>query len=83
MYYIDDMTADRYFRDMWLVVHSLATLIVTGGCPYSEREIGNILTGFSVSLYKAIKEIPGFVENNYDKDAIFRELVKNRICEGK
>ena len=76
MYHIDDMTADRYFRDMWLVVHSLATLIVTGGCPYSEREIGNILTGFSVSLYKAIKEIPGFVENNYDKDAIFRELVK-------
>lgn len=76
MYHIDDMTADRYFRDMWLVVHSLATLIVTGGCPYSEREIGYILTGFSVSLYKAIKEIPGFVENNYDKDAIFRELVK-------
>lgn len=76
MYHIDAMTADRYFRDMWLVMHSLATLIVTGGCPYSEREIGNILTGFSVSLYKAIKEIPGFVENNYDKDSIFRELVK-------
>lgn len=75
-YHIDAMTADRYFRDMWLVVHSLATLAVTGGCPYSEQEIGEILTGFSVSLCKAIKEIPGFVQNSYDRDAVFGELVK-------
>ncbi|MGN0416016.1 MAG: TetR/AcrR family transcriptional regulator [Agathobacter sp.] len=74
-YHIDAPTADRYFRDMWLVVHSLATLVVTGGCPYSEEEIGKILTGFSVSLCKAIKEIPGFVDNNYDRDAVFRELL--------
>lgn len=75
-YHIDAQTADRYYRDMWLVVHSLATLVVTGGCPYSEEEMGHILTGFSVSLCKSIKEIPGFVEENYDRDAIFRELVK-------
>lgn len=75
-YRIDVKTADRYFRDMWLVVHSLATLVVTGGCQYSEQEMGCILTGFSVGLYKAIKEIPGFVENKYDRDAIFRELVE-------
>lgn len=75
-YHIDALTADRYFRDMWLVVHGLATLIVTGGCPYSEQEIGEILTGFSVSLYKAIKEVPGFVEGNYNRDALFRELVE-------
>lgn len=75
-YQIDAATADRYFRDMWLVVHGLATLVVTGGCPYSEEEMGEILTGFSVSLYKAIKEIPGFVENHFDRDAIFQELVK-------
>lgn len=74
-YHIDAMTADRYFRDMWLVVHSLATLIVTGGCTYSEQEMGQILTGFSVSLCKAIKEIPGFAENKFDRDAIFRELI--------
>lgn len=77
-YHIDAQTADRYFRDMWLVAHSLATLIVTGSCPYSEEEIRQILTGFSVSICKSIKEIPGFVENNYDHDAIFRELVENR-----
>lgn len=75
-YHIDALTADRYFRDMWLVVHSLGTLVVTGGCSYSEQEMGEILTGFSVSLCKAIKEIPGFVENNFDREAIFRELVK-------
>lgn len=74
-YHIDAQTADRYFRDMWLVVHGLATLVVTGGCPYSEEEMGHILTGFSVSLCKAIKEIPGFVENNYDRDEVFRGLV--------
>lgn len=77
-YHIDAQTADRYYRDMWLVVHSLATLVVTGGSPYSEEEMGHILTGFSVSLCKSIKEIPGFVEDNYDCDAIFRELVKKK-----
>lgn len=69
----------RYFRDMWLVVHSLATLIVTGGCPYSEQEMGEILTGFSSSLCKAIKEIPGFAENHYDRDKIFGELVEKTL----
>lgn len=75
IYNIDAKTADRYFRDMWLVVYSLATLIVTGGCPYSDREISQILTGFSVSLCKAIKEIPEFVEGNFNRDEIFKELV--------
>ena len=77
-YHIDTPSADRYFRDMWLVVHSLATLVVTGGCSYSEEEIEHILTGFSVSLCRSIKEIPGFVENKYDRDAVFRELAEKR-----
>lgn len=72
------LSAKKDFRDMWLVVHSLATLVVAGGCPYSEQEMGHILTGFSVSLCKSIKEVPGFVENNYDRDAIFCELVEKR-----
>lgn len=75
-YHIDAKTAERYFRDMRLVAHSLATLIVTGSCPYTDQEIGRILTGFSIGHCMAIKEIPGFVEDNYDKDAIFRELIK-------
>lgn len=82
-YHIDVDTADRYFRDMWLVVHSLATLVVTDDCPYSEQEIGEILTGFSVSLCKAIKEIPGFAENHYDRDAIFTELISRSYEKGE
>ena len=62
---------------MWLVVHSLATLWVTGGCPYSEEETEQILAGFSVSICKSIKEIPGFAKNQYDRDEIFRGLVEN------
>lgn len=59
----------------WLTVHSLATLTVTGGCPYSEREIEQILTGISLSICRSIKEVPGFTENSYDRDTLFRALV--------
>lgn len=75
IYHISDQEADLYFRDLWLVVHSLATLIVTGDCPYSDQEIGQILTGFSVSICKSIKEIPGFAAGTFDRDATFRSLV--------
>lgn len=78
IYHIDAQEADRYFRDLWLVVHSLSTLIVTGDCPYSDREIGQILTGFSVSLCKAIKEIPGFTTGEFDRDATFRGLIQKK-----
>ena len=67
--------AERYFRDLWLVVHSLATLIVTGGCAYSDAEISGILTGFSVGICKAIKEIPGFASGAFDREAVFRALI--------
>ena len=75
IYQITAEEADRYFRDLWLVVHSLSTLIVTGDCPYSDREIGQILTGFSISIFRSIKEIPGFAAGTFDRDAAFRALV--------
>ena len=75
IYRITPEEADVYFRDLWLVVHSLATRIVTGDCPYSDREIGSILTGFSLSICKAIKEVPGFAAGTFDRDAVFRALV--------
>ena len=82
-YHMDAQAADRYFRDMWLAAHGMATLIATGVCPYSEEEIGHILTGFSISLSKAIKEIPGFVENSYDRNALFLELVERKLVRCK
>ena len=75
IYRISAAEADLYFRDLWFVVHSLSTLIVTGDCPYSDREIGQILTGFSISIYKSIKEIPGFAAGTFDRDATFSALL--------
>ena len=75
IYLMDGKTADRLIRDMWLVVHSLGTLIVTDGCSYTLDEMGAILTGFCLSLCKAYKEIPGFVENNFDRDAMFTQVI--------
>ena len=76
VYHITAEEADLYFRDLWFVVHSLSTLIVTGDCPYSDREIGQILTGFSISICKSIKEIPGFAAGTFDLDAEFRALIQ-------
>ncbi len=76
IYHMDGDTADKYFRDLWLVAYSLTTLIVTGNCPYTDEEISALFTEFSVSICKAYKEIPGLPEGNFDKDAIFRAIIK-------
>ena len=76
IYNMDSDTADKYFRDLWLVAYSFTTLMVTGECPYSDEQISAILTEFSVSICKAYKEIPGLPEGNFDRDAVFSELVK-------
>lgn len=75
IYDMDEREAERYFRDMWLAVHSIATLVVTGNSPYSEDEIGTILAGFSVGICKAIKEIDGFVDGTFDRDEVFKKLI--------
>ena len=76
IYKIDARAADLYFRDMWLVVHGIAALIVTGERAYTDREAGEILTGLSLSLCKSIKEIPGFVDGDFDRDALFSRLTQ-------
>ena len=75
IYHITAAEADIYFRDLWFVVHSLSTLIVTGDCSYSDGEIGQILTGMSISICKSIKENPGFAAGTFDRDGIFRTLI--------
>ena len=75
IYHMDAAAADRYFRDMWLTVHSLCSLIVTGNCAFSRQEVQQILTGFSLSLCKALKEVPGFVDGTFDRDEAFRSVI--------
>ena len=72
---MDAAEADRYFRDMWLTVHSLCSLTVTGSCAFSRQEVQQILTGFSLSLYKALKEVPGFTDGTFDRDEAFRSVI--------
>lgn len=76
IYNMDGPTADRYFRDMWLVAFSFATLIVTDNCPYTFEEMLAVGTEISLAVCKAYKEIPGLPEGNFDRDAIFQELVR-------
>lgn len=76
IYNMDAGTADSYFRDLWLMAFSFATLIVTDDCPYSDDEISAVFTEVSLSLCKAFKEVPGLCDGNIDKDKIFSELVK-------
>lgn len=74
IYKLTAVQANRYFRDVWLTAHSLATLLVTGNCPYSDGEIARILTGCSLSTLTAIKQIPGFAEDSFDRDAAFKSV---------
>lgn len=76
IYHLDEAAAKRFFRDVWLVAHSLAALIVTNCCPYSPEEIRQILTSVSLSVCKACKEIPEFVTNHLDKDTLFRSIIE-------
>ena len=58
IYRITAEEADIYFRALWFVVHRLSTLIVIGDCPHSDREIGQILTGFSSVLASPSRKFP-------------------------
>ena len=77
-YHMDAHTADCYFRDLWLVAFSFATLAVTDDIPYTEEEMFAVGAEISLAVCKAYKEIPGMPEGTFDKDAIFRELVKQQ-----
>lgn len=74
IYNVDKHTAECYYRNLWLMSLSFATLIVTGNCTYTDEEMLLILTQTSLATYKAIKDIPGFIDGDFDKDWIFTQL---------
>ena len=75
-YRFNEKESKRLFRDLWLVAHSIATLCVGVICPFPDEEIAKILTGFSVSICKSIKEIKGFVDDSFDRDEVFGKIIK-------
>lgn len=82
IYQMDAEQADCYFRDLWLVAFSFATLIVTDDSPYTDDQMSAIFTEFSLSICKAYKEIPGLHRGDFDRDAIFRQLTSGGGTDG-
>ena len=74
-YNMDAHAADCYFRDIWIVAYGFTTLIVTDDCPYTDEEMLAVGTEISLSICKAYKEIPGLPTGDYDRDALFSELL--------
>ncbi|MDO4537506.1 MAG: TetR/AcrR family transcriptional regulator [Coriobacteriales bacterium] len=75
VYNMNAVMADSYFRNLWLVVFSFATMIVTDDCPFSDEQMVSILSEISLSTCKAYKEVPGMPEGVYNRDEVFQELV--------
>ena len=75
IYRMDAEQADCYFRDLWLVAFSFATLIVTDDSPYTDEQMNAIFTELSLAICKAYKEIPGLHRGDFDRDAIFKALM--------
>ncbi|MBR3328768.1 MAG: TetR/AcrR family transcriptional regulator [Atopobiaceae bacterium] len=82
IYRMDAEQADCYFRDLWLVAFSFATLIVTDDSPYTDEQMSAIFTEFSLAICKAYKEIPGLHRGDFDRDAIFRQLTSGGGTDG-
>ena len=76
IYKMDAYEADCYYRDLWLVAFSFATMTVTNDNPLTDEQMSAVFTEVSLSICKAYKEIPGLPRGDYDRDAIFRELTK-------
>lgn len=74
VYDMDAFEADCYFRDLWLVAHSFATMVVTDDNVPSIDQISAVFTEISLAVCKAYKEIPGLARGDYDRDAQFRAL---------
>ena len=78
IYDMDAHSADCYFRDLWIVAYGFATLVVTDDCPYTDEEMLAVGAEISLSVCRAYKAIPGLPYGDYDRDALFTELVAKR-----
>ena len=78
IYDMDAHSADCYFRDLWIVAYGFATLVVTDDCPYTDEEMLAVGAEISLSVCRAYKAIPGLPYGDYDRDALFTELVAKK-----
>lgn len=75
-YKLDAKTADSFYFDIWLAAHGIATLLVSEDCPIEREQIPQVLSRFSIALFRAYKQIPGFVDGSFDKDRLYKDEIK-------
>ena len=51
-YGVDQITAEKLYRHLWIYSHGIAALCATGMCRFTGEEIGGIMTEVFVSLLK-------------------------------
>lgn len=81
-YGMDEETTNRYYRNMFVVVFGIGTMLAMGECPYEDAEIRLILRQMSLSFVKTVKEIPEFLKDDYDRDRYFGKFIKS-MAEGQ
>ncbi len=74
IYNMSEAAAKKYFRNMWLVSTSFATMIVTDDCPFTDEEMSQVLSEISLSVCMGLKKVKGMAAGSFDRDAIFSEL---------
>lgn len=60
-YDVDDQTAERLYRHLWIYTHGIASLCATKVCEFREMEMNDMLTEVFASLLQRVKQ-----EENHD-----------------
>lgn len=78
-YNLNEATANKFMRNMWLLTTTFATLIVTGSCPYSDEEMEQIMCEVNASLYLGYKKLKGLADGTFDFKQLFTDIHDNLI----
>lgn len=78
-YNLDEATAKKYIRNMWLLTSTFATLIVTNNCPYNNEDMEQIMSEVSLSLYLGYKKLKGLADGTFDFKELFSDIHDDRI----
>ena len=79
IYNMDADTADKYFRDLWLVAYGFTTMIAIGECPYNVEQISAILQSSVFQFARHIRKSPGSLAVGLIK----MQFLKNSSRKGK
>lgn len=78
-YNLNEATANKFMRNMWLLTTTFATLIVTNNCPYTDEDMEQIMCEVNISLYLGYKKLKGLSDGNFDFKKLFTDIHDNLI----